>query len=179
MKLYKSLKTYTDLPRDGMGQPVYEKIKAYVDTADEGDDYLAAGLYLLYQGSAYLLDVYYTQDGMETTESELARRLVQHRVNLAEIESNSGGRGFARNVQRILQEWGASGVIVSWFHQSKNKNSRILSQSSNVPVDWATRWPVFYEHVTNYQKAGKHKHDDAEDMLTGIAERLGRRLMWG
>jgi hypothetical protein len=34
------------------------------------------------------------------------------------------------------------------------------------------RWPEFYDHVSNYQKEGKHDHDDAEDCLTGVAEKL-------
>ena len=54
-----------------------------------------------------------------------------------------------------------------------------MTESANVqenilmPVDWMNRWPEFFEHVTSYQKEGKHKNDDAEDMLTGISERIG------
>ena len=178
-RLYKSLKTYEELPSS------FEKIKAYVDTADTGDDYLAAGIYGISNGACYLLDVYYTTEGMEVTEPGLKNRLVKNAVNVCDVESNSGGRGFARNVKRLLKEDGVSSIVVGWFFQSKNKKSRILSESRNVqeniffPADWKVRWPEFYEHVTNYQKAGKHDHDDAEDMLTGIAERLGRKIAWG
>lgn len=183
-RLYKNLNTYSDLPKDDRGKLIYDKICAYIDTADTGDDFLACGIYVSYLGKAYMVDVYYTRDGMEDTEPETAKRLMDYNVNLARVESNSGGRGFARNVQRILNE-NRSGTIVRWFHQSKNKQSRILSQSNNVqeniyfPADWKTRWPDFYKHVTSYQKAGKHDHDDAEDMLTGVAESMSKNIMWG
>ena len=98
-------------------------------------------------------------------------------MNEATIESNNGGRGFARNVQRLLWERHRTrGITVRWFHQSKNKKARIISNSSFIvnnvffPLNWRDRWPEFYKAVTEYQKEGKNKHDDAADSLTGIAE---------
>ena len=177
--LYKNFKTYTEFPMDANGNLVFDRFGAYVDTADEGSDYLACGLYLEYKKIAYLFDVYYTKDGMEKTEPETARRFKQFKVNEAWVESNSGGRGFARNVQRILDETHKTKhTKVRWFHQSKNKKSRIFSQSANVmenvlmPADWAQRWPIFFEDVTGYQKEGKNQHDDGPDMLTGIVEKM-------
>ena len=46
----------------------------------------------------------YTKDGMEITEPATAKMLYEDGVNVADIESNSGGRGFARAVERILFE---------------------------------------------------------------------------
>jgi len=60
--LYKTIKTYEKLP------PYFEHIINYTDTADEGDDYLCSITAGIYQGEAYILDVYYTQEGMEVTE---------------------------------------------------------------------------------------------------------------
>ena len=42
------------------------------------------------------------------------------------------------------------------------------------PVNWADRWPEFYKAITTYQKEGKNKHDDAPDVLTGIAEKCNK-----
>jgi len=169
-RLYKELKTY-DNP------PPFEKIINYTDTADEGSDYLSSICAGLYQGQAYILDVLYTQAGMEETEPATADMLVANAVNEATIESNNGGRGFARNVQRLLWERHRTrGITVRWFHQSKNKKARIISNSSFIvnnvffPLNWRDRWPEFYKAVTEYQKEGKNKHDDAADSLTGIAE---------
>ncbi len=170
-KLYKTLQTYTNLP---LGP-----VKSYTDTADTGDDYLCSVVYVEYNKQAYIIDVLYTQEGMEVTEPATANLHKRNNVNLAKIESNNGGRGFARNVERILKkELNHHSTVVTWFHQSGNKNSRILSQSywvqQNVffPVDWHIRWPEFYQAVNRYMKEGKNKHDDAPDTLTGIAEEI-------
>lgn len=169
--LYKKLKTYENLP------PYFEHIINYTDTADEGDDYLCSIAAGIYQGEGYILDVYYTKDGMEITEPMTADFLVNNKVNAAIIESNNGGKGFARNVLKIIWEkFKTKAVNISWFHQSKNKKARILTNSTFVmnhiyfPIMWRNKWPEFYKSITTYQKEGKNSHDDAPDALTGIAE---------
>lgn len=178
-RLYSTIKTYEDIPRDNNNNPLFERIIAYVDTADTGNDYLCAIVAGIYNGEGYILDVYYTQDGMEITEPKTAELLYKNNVNIAFIESNNGGRGFARNVERnIFQKYKTRKVTIKWFHQSKNKISRILSNSSFVmehiyfPINWSTRFPEFYEAIMSYSRKGKNKHDDACDCLTGIAEKI-------
>lgn len=155
-----------------------ERMCNYTDTADEGADYLCSISFGELDDYAYVTDVYYTDEGMEKTEPETARRLKQQKVKEALIESNNGGRGFARNVIRILKKWGWKGTVVNWFHQSANKKARILSNATGVcekiimPEDWAERWPEFYKHVTTFQRKGNNPHDDAEDCLTGVYEML-------
>ncbi len=126
-----------------------------------------------------MIDVHYKKDGMETTEPETARRLHQWKVNHAVIESNSGGRGFSRNVKRHLKEdHKKKKCSIRWFHQSENKRARILANSATVmqrvffPVDWQTRWPLFFQHVNKFTKEGTGQIDDAPDTLTGVVERL-------
>ena len=154
----------------------FERICSYTDTADEGNDYLCSICFGVMDSYAYVLDVYYTDEGMEKTEPETARRMKQQGVKEALIESNNGGRGFARNVIAILKGWKWSRTVVSWFHQGANKKARILSNATNVceqvimPEDWERRWPEFAKHVRKYQRKGKNEHDDAEDCLTGVVE---------
>lgn len=183
-RLYKQLKTYTDIPRDENGHPLFERIIAYGDTADEGSDYLAVGVAGVYNGELYLLDVLYTREGMEVTEPATAELLHRNKVSYAMIESNNGGRGFARAVERILWEkYGSRFVVVKWFHQSKKKITRILTTSNYVqehvyfPVNWSDRFPEFYQAITTYQKEGKNKHDDAPDMVTGLCELLQKNAL--
>ena len=72
-------------------------------------------------------------------------------------------------------------VVVKWFHQSKNKKARILTNSSFVmehiyfPVNWQYRFPEFYQSMVTYQKAGKNLHDDAEDTISGVAEIIDKK----
>lgn len=178
-RLYKTFKTYTELPKDESGELLFTKIKSYTDTADEGSDFLCSIIYGEYNKEAYILDVYYTKDGMEITEKEAAKRLYEYRVNIADIESNNGGKGWARNVEaNIRQKYNSNKCVIKWFHQSSNKIARIISNSAWVmehiyfPVNWANRWPEYYEAMVKYQKEGKNAHDDAPDATTGIAEKI-------
>lgn len=179
-RLYASFKTYETLPTDKHGNSLFTVVKSYCDTADTGADYLCNIIYGVYHKEAYVLDVYYTKDGMEITEPETAKRLIHFGVNEADIESNNGGRGFARNVERELLQLGSNRTKINWFHQSKNKAARILSNSTWVmshiyyPVNWKDRWPEYYDVMTSYQKEGRNKHDDAPDATTGIAEKADR-----
>lgn len=177
--LYPNLKTYERVPCDQDGNPLFSIIKNYTDTADTGDDFLASITYGVYNKEAYVLDVVYTKSAMEVTEPEVADMLYRNAVNIADIESNNGGRGFARQVvQRLRDTYGSNYTKVVPFHQSKNKQARILSNATWVmdhiyfPVNWADRWPEFYKAVTRYQREGKNEHDDAADALTGVAEKL-------
>lgn len=175
-RLYVSLKTYAALPTDEKGRISHSGTYNYTDTADEGADYLCSISYMVFGDEAYIVDVLYTQAGMEVTEPATAEMLAGGRVDVCDIESNNGGRGFARNVQAELRKRGARHCVVRWFHQSANKRSRILVNSAWVmehvyfPANWRERWPEFYRDLNKYQKAGKNAHDDAPDALTGVAE---------
>lgn len=175
-RLYSSFKTYADVPKDGTGAPLFEYILNYTDTADEGSDFLCSICYGMYQGAYYILDILYTKDAMEMTEPETAAMLKRNNVGCAIIESNNGGRGFARNVERESKEIRNTHTVVKWFHQNKNKVSRILSNSTSVmnnvyfPINWMDRFPEFARDITAYQKEGKNAHDDCADALTGVYE---------
>ncbi|WP_313429652.1 phage terminase large subunit [Siminovitchia terrae] len=178
-RLYSSFKTYEDIPRDQSGSPLFDRIINYTDTADDGSDFLCSIVAGEYRGEGYILDVLYTKDGMEVTEPETADLLVNNNVNLAAFESNNGGKGFARNVGRLIWErHQTKSVIIKWFFQSKNKMARILSNGTFVmnhlyfPVNWKDKWPDYYKAMNSFQKEGKNKHDDAPDATTGIAEMI-------
>lgn len=177
-RLYSSIKTYETLPKDANGNLLFTTIKNYTDTADTGSDYLCSINYGVYEKEAYVLDVLYTKEPMEITEPAVAKMQVENNVSIADIESNNGGRGFARAVERILKEkYTSNRTRISWFHQSKNKQARILSNSTWVmdhiyfPKNWMDRWPEFAKAILNYQKEGKNKYDDGPDALTGVAEK--------
>ncbi|AUN11216.1 phage terminase large subunit [Clostridium botulinum] len=180
-RLYSDFKKYKYIPKDNNGNPLFTRIKAYIDTADEGSDYLCCIVYGEYNKEAYVLDVLYTKEPMEVTETATAKMLFENKVNIADIESNNGGRGFARSVERILKEkFNSNKTRVKWFHQSKNKKARILSNATWVmdhiyyPINWRDRWPDYYNAMVKYQREGKNKHDDAPDATTGIAENVGK-----
>lgn len=179
-RLYSRFKTYTDVPRDEGGHPFFIAIKSYTDTADTGSDNLSHIVYGVSPAhDAYVLDVIHTKDPMEITEPKVARSIHDNGVTWADVESNNGGRGFARNVKQILTgRYGNNRAVVHWFYQSQNKRARILSNATTVmehvyfPVDWMYKWPEYYDDMTRYQRDGKNAHDDAEDATTGVVEKM-------
>lgn len=180
-RLYSSIKTYNQLPMDSNNNLLFTAYKNYTDTADTGEDYLCSICYGVYNKEAYILDILYTKKPMEITEPATAKILIENNIKEADIESNNGGRGFARAVDKhLLEKYNSNRCKVRWFHQTQNKRARILSNATWVmehiyfPVNWADRWPEFYKAITTYQKEGKNKHDDAPDVLTGIAEKCNK-----
>lgn len=175
-RLYTELKTYDKLPEN------IESIDSYTDTADEGADFLCSIIYAVKDCKAYVLHVIYTQAGMEVTEDMVAKAFTDFSVNHARIESNNGGRGFGRNVQRIGKEkYGNTVTKYIPFTQTKNKQSRILTGSTGVmnnvlfPVGWENMWRDYYRDMTRYQRIGKNAHDDAQDATTGVYEYLPKK----
>ncbi|PID67408.1 MAG: terminase [Fusobacteriales bacterium] len=172
-RLYSGFKTYVEVPKEKI-----KGIKAYCDTADTGADYLCNVIYTDCKDSAYILDIIYTKEPMEITENLVAKAYKDFEVNIADIESNNGGRAFARNVERITKSLSNYKTVIRWFHQSQNKQARILSNSAWVnnniymPVDWQNRFPEFAKDILSYQKEGKNKHDDGPDALTGVCEKM-------
>ena len=175
-RLYSEFKTYVDLPKERI-----VKISAYCDTADTGDDFLCNIIYADCKDSAYIIDIIYTKEAMEITEPLVAEAYKKFNVNVADIESNNGGRAFARNIERITRDKGNYKTVVKWFHQSGNRIARILSNSAWVnnniymPIDWKNKWSEFAKDIISYQKEGKNKHDDGPDALTGVAEKVINR----
>lgn len=171
-RLYTAFKTYEQLPK-------VMQIYNYTDTADTGKDYTCSITWGVYNHEAYVLDVLYTKDAMEETEPATARMLNDHKVHLSRIESNNGGRGFARAVRRHLEEKLHNyRTEVRSFTQRKNKVARILSNATWImqhvymPQDWRYKWPEYYEAMNSYQKEGNNRNDDAPDATTGIFETM-------
>lgn len=155
--------------------------KAYVDTADTGKDNLCAIIYDETELGNYVVDVLYTQKPMEYTEPALARMLTRHKVQECVVESNNGGRGFARAVEKQCRLMENMKTKFKWFHQTENKDVRIFSNSAAVqnltlmPQGWKLLFPEFSSAVCGYMKVGNNQHDDAPDALTGTIEKRQKR----
>lgn len=165
-----NIATYDQLPsKDNI-----LKVANYTDTADMGEDYLCSICYCTdNEENIYVTDMIFTQQSMEFTEGAVAAMLERNATTIAYIESNNGGRGFARAVQKA-----APRVKVEWFHQSANKEARIISNAPTVlkmlhfPTDWKIRWSEFHRVVSTYRRLYRaNRWHDAPDVLTGIIEK--------
>jgi len=172
-RLYDGFNTYTELPET-------DDVRVFnrTDTADKGVDWLCSVNYKEIGDMAYLTGVVMSDEAMETTEPLVAELMVNGKVTEADIESNNGGRGFGRNIERAAKGLGYKGLVVNEINQTANKEARILASSAwcrkNIvmPVGWESMWPDFATQLLGYQRKGKNEHDDAPDVLAGIYERV-------
>lgn len=180
--MYHEFKTYKpqDLPSGGLAKQRW----CYVDTADTGADYLCAICFINTPELIYVTDVLYTQEPMESTEPKLAKMITVNSTSECLIESNNGGRQFARNVKRITRsDMRNFKTVISTFTQTNNKAARIYSNSAIVnsdvafPEGWDKKWREFHNAIMTYRKDNKRRtvHDDAPDCLTGVVEMRGRK----
>lgn len=175
-RLYTNLTEYENAPEN------IHSVGAYFDTADQGEDYLCGIIYDEKDCDAFVKEVMYTQLPMEQTEDEAARLITIHGVNVCRIESNNGGRGWGRNVSRIAREkYGNTITQFQFFTQTKNKESRILTNATGVmnrvhfPKGWTATWGDYGRDMLRYQRVGSNAHDDAPDATTGVYESLPRK----
>ena len=167
--MYEEFTCYTELPY--RSQSV-----AYIDAADSGADYLCALFYKEAEEGNYIIDVLYTKEPMEVTETTLTYMLQQHQVERCHIESNNGGGLFVSNLQQRAYDMGNRLTRFYPFHQGQNKAARIFAASASVqklikmPLDWKKRFPKFARDLTGYLRVGSNAHDDAPDALTGSVE---------
>lgn len=175
--MYREFQTYDTIPyyKDS------EK-KNYTDTADTGSDYLCSICYVDTPIGNFVTDVLYTQKPMEYTEPKTAEMITRNATDWVDVESNNGGRGFARNVEKQCREMGNTKTFINWFCQTDNKQVRIFTKSADVnnmtffPVGWERKWPEFYNAITKHRKEGNNSHDDAPDALTGCFEKRKIRV---
>lgn len=164
------------------GHIIFKEIRCRCDTADTGDDYLCSIAYgVTRDNQAYVLPIngiIYTQDDMEVTEKQVAKQLLDNSVLVFRPESNNGGRGFCRAVEKEYRKLGGTKCVFRPYTQTMNKEARILSNSTEVqniihyPLDWKSRYREYYISMKEYQRQGKNEHDDAQDCTTSIAEEL-------
>lgn len=171
-RLYEGFKTWVELPT----APIKRN---YTDTADTGADWLCSVDYIEHAGDVYVTDLVFTNAPMEVTEPAVAQMFNDDGVNEATIESNNGGRGFARNIGRLLiDNHQNNSVIITPKTQTHNKEARILTSSAWVqnhvymPPNWQGKYPEFYKQLMSYVKQGRNRHDDAPDVLAGIYEQV-------
>lgn len=183
-RLYQPFKTWVE--KSDWGQ--FVRSGAYVDVADEGDDYLAAFTYDIYRSDnqiwnesrkrfeplvfALITGIVYTNEGTDVTTVTVPRLINEHGTQKAWIESNNGGSQFEKVVKKKVR------ALTVPFYQGANKESRVVTNAPFVnqhivfPFGWQTDYPKFYDHLMGFlRNFGANAHDDDADALTGIYEK--------
>jgi len=160
-------------------------MKNYTDSSDGGGDFLVSINYIHFDDFAFISNIFLSTDSMSDengengTEQSVADFFYDDKVVFSRIESNNGGKNFARHIVRNLKKKKHSKTAVSWFHQNLNKVARISSnkyyaqQHILFPEGWAFKFEKFYTHIMQFKSDIKlNRHDDPEDVLTGVCEEL-------
>ena len=143
---------------------------AVADVADTGEDYYCMIVAYLFGNDIYVVDVIYTQDQAEITEPLTLGALDNWKVQRFRIESNAGGRLYAKSIREKAKGFTAIEAVPS----STNKETRILTASGQIKQrvhfrqDYAhgSDYEKFYDHFTSYTIRGPNEHDDAPDAVT-------------
>lgn len=169
-RLYTGFPEWSDLP----DVPIK---KNNTDVADQGKDNVCSINWVEKDKKVYITDVYYSPEKAEITEPKVARMIAGGGVTEAEFESNNGGKGYARNVERELEAFNST-TVIKWTPQTSNKEARILTSSAWVqnnvymPPNWTSKYPEFAGEVLGYVAGAKNEHDDGVDVLATIYERV-------
>jgi predicted phage terminase large subunit-like protein len=154
----------------------FDAIVGVTDTADEGTDYLCSPVGKKMGDYTYLTDVVFTQDPIEITEPLVAQQIIDSDCEVMKVESNSGGKSFALNVEKLIK--GKSTCDVFFEPQTANKETRILMNAGYIKKHFYFRddyapgsdYDHFMRWFTSYVRLGKNKHDDSVDGVTMMAE---------
>lgn len=147
-----------------------------VDTADEGTDFLSAPVGSKFGDKVYVIDVVFTQEPVEVTWGLVGRLVLDTECRWMQVESNSGGKGYALKLREVLA--GKSRCDVSFKTELSNKETRIFMGSGYVKRNFYFRndyrpgsdYDKFMRQLTSYVRLGKNTHDDAADSITKLAE---------
>lgn len=181
-RLYKGFNEWTTRPQ-GLRK------RNTTDVADQGNDNICSinwELEITDEGmNVYVTDIYYSPEKAEITEPCVAKMINAGDVDESEFESNNGGKGYARNIERELHKLGNYKTVVTWVAQTSNKEARILASSAWVaknifmPPNWMSKHPEFASEVLGYVAGGKNTHDDGVDVLATIYERCTKpKVQW-
>jgi len=142
---------------------------AYIDVADQGNDYMALIVGAVIGSEIYIVDYIYTRENTDVTIPLAAAILNKWRVSYCRVESNSMGAMYSRELSRQTR------AKILQVHNTTNKMTRIIMQSAFIlnTFKWVQRETPdcvqFMENMYSFSKEGKNRNDDAPDCAAGLA----------
>lgn len=164
--LFQHLKTYQ--PTETLQ---FDSSFAYIDIADEGNDYLCMVVGRNIGTDIYITDIVFSDANTDITLPQCAMVIKQNNVSYCRVESNSMGAMFGRNLQKLLTD-----TTILFASSTTHKHTRILNDSVSICEyfrfkDEQYRNEMYHNAVGQlklYTKDGKAKHDDMPDACSGL-----------
>ena len=168
------LRRYFELPD---GKP--DAILFVCDTKDKGTDYCVMPICYQYGNDFYCEDVGCDNSNPEVVEARLVSKLLQHKAQMGQFESNSAGGKVAEKVQKEVKEAGGIAKITTKY-TTQQKETKIIVNSpwvkdhvlfkDNSVIKKDKEYRRMLNFLCGYTMAGKNKHDDVPDAWAMFAE---------
>lgn len=168
------LRRYFELPD---GKP--DAILFVCDTKDKGTDYCVMPICYQYGNDFYCEDVVCDSSNPEVVEARLVSKLLQHKAQMGQFESNSAGGKIAEKVQKEVKEAGGIAKITTKY-TTQGKETKIIVNSpwvkervlfkDNSIIKKDKEYRRMLNFLCGYTMAGKNKHDDVPDAWAMFAE---------
>ena len=168
------LRRYASLPLEDP-----DAILAIVDTKTTGIDYMFMPIFYQYGQDYYLVDCICDDNtDFDIQINRLCRKIIDHKIQKVEFESNAGGSRLAYDVENALKEKGHTFCSITNKPTETNKETRII-----VNADWIKKQVLFkyreeYSSKEDYGKMmnfllgwsveGKNKFDDVPDGMANF-----------
>ena len=167
------LRRYFELPdRDP------DAILFVCDTKDKGTDYCVMPICYQYGNDFYCEDVVCDNSNPEIVEARLVSKLIEHKAQMGQFESNSAGGKVAEKVQKEVKERGGIAKITTKYTTS-NKETRIIVASpwvkehilfkDNSIIKKDKEYRKMLNQLCSYTMAGRNKNDDVCDAWSMFA----------
>ena len=149
------------------------------DTKDKGTDYCVMPICYQYGNDFYCEDVVCDNSNPEVVEARLVSKLLQHKAQMGQFESNSAGGKIAEKVQKEVKESGGIAKITTKY-TTQGKETQIIVNSpwvkervlfkDNSIIKKDKEYRRMLNFLCGYTMAGKNKHDDVPDAWAMFAE---------
>lgn len=149
------------------------------DTKDKGTDYCVMPICYQYGNDFYCEDVVCDNSNPEIVEARLVSKLVQHKAQMGQFESNSAGGKVAEKVQKEVKERGGIAKITTKYTTS-NKETRIIVNSpfvkdrvlfkDNSVIKKDKEYRKMLNFLCSYTMAGRNRNDDVPDAWAMFSE---------
>lgn len=169
------LRRYLQLPER---EP--DAIIAVCDTKTTGTDYCVLPIAYQYGSDFYIDDVVCENYAPDIVENSVVSKLLQHKVQQAQFESNVAGGKMAQVVQeRVNQAGGITSITTKWTQSHKDTKIQVnapwvkmhclFRDDTIISGKQWSEYRLFLRQLQSYSLKGKNKHDDVPDALAQLA----------
>lgn len=162
------------------------EVYSFCDPAWGGSDALSMPFGYKFDGDhIYVPDIIYDKRDKDVTEPRVCAKIIEHKPNVTEFESNNGGELYKEHIEESLVEKGYRFNITTTLTTGGRfakgaKHSQILAYAPDIRsklifVDPKKQSPEYrraFDELTSYTEDGNVKHDDVPDSLAKMMRRI-------